>query len=167
MKRALLLSALLLLTLTIAVSADAREKTILFARLVSVNEVPSVISPGSGSFRARISDDDTSIVFEIEFSNLVGEVLQGHIHVGQPFTNGGISAFFCGGGAQPACPTGPTGTFTGTITAANMDARAAGQGVAQGDFATLLSALRRGATYANLHSTRFPAGAVRGQIIAF
>jgi len=166
MKRALIF-ALIPLLFAISASAGPREKNVLFARMVSSQEVPAVVGSGSGSFKAVISEDDTSISFEIEYANLQADILQGHVHVGLPFTNGGISIFFCGGGAQPACPVGTSGTITGTMTAANMDPRATGQGVAQGDFAALLVALRKGITYANLHTMKFPAGEVRGQVIAF
>jgi hypothetical protein len=147
--------------------ADQGKKHALFARLQSVNEVPSVISTGSGEFRAKIADDETSIEFKVSLNNLQGTPAQGHIHVGQPFTSGGISAFLCGGGGQPDCPSTSSATFTGTITAANMDGRAAAQGVAQGDFAKLLDAIRAQATYANIHTTQFLGGEVRGQILAF
>jgi hypothetical protein len=169
MKRTWVIGLLVLPLVALAVTATAgsRERNTLYARLVSANEVPAVVGSGSGSFRATISDDETTIAFEIDYEGLAADVIQGHIHVGLPFTNGGITAFFCGGGAQPACPVGVFGTFSGTMTAANMDPRANGQGVAQGDFAALVAALRKGITYANLHTARFPAGEVRGQVIAF
>src|SRR5262245_61562470 len=118
MKRAWIL-ALVSVLFALPASAGSRERNTLYARLVSSNAVPAVVGGGSGSFRATISEDETAIAFEVDFENLSADILQGHIHVGLPFTNGGISIFFCGGGAQAACPTGTTGTFSGTLTAAN------------------------------------------------
>ena len=40
----------------------------------------------------------------------------------------------------------------------------AGQGVAAGEFEEVLTALREGVTYANVHSARNPLGEIRGQI---
>jgi hypothetical protein len=40
----------------------------------------------------------------------------------------------------------------------------AGQGVAAGEFAEVLQAIRAGAAYANVHTTNFPAGEIRGQV---
>jgi hypothetical protein len=40
----------------------------------------------------------------------------------------------------------------------------AGHGIAAGEFAELVRALRAGAAYANVHTTTFPAGEIRGQI---
>ena len=53
--------------------------------------------------------------------------------------------------------------MTGTITAADILAITA-QGLAAGDFAGAVRALESGNTYANVHTTNFPAGEIRGQI---
>ena len=60
-----------------------------------------------------------------------------------------------------ACPAQPA-TITGTITAANVVGPDA-QGVAPGDFADLVRALRAGVAYANVHTTKYGGGEIRGQ----
>jgi hypothetical protein len=40
----------------------------------------------------------------------------------------------------------------------------AGQGIAPGEFAEVIAAIRAGVTYANVHSTRNAPGEIRGQI---
>jgi hypothetical protein len=40
----------------------------------------------------------------------------------------------------------------------------AGQGIAAGEFSELVDALRAGRAYANVHSSKFPGGEIRGQI---
>ena len=72
-------------------------------------------------------------------------------------------AFLCGGGGKPACPaTG--GTVTGAIRAAD-GIGPAGQGIAAGEFAELVRAMRAGKTYANVHtSPTYAGGEIRGQI---
>jgi hypothetical protein len=42
----------------------------------------------------------------------------------------------------------------------------AGQGIAAGEFAELLAAMRAGVTYVNVHSTLYPGGEIRAQISA-
>ena len=39
-----------------------------------------------------------------------------------------------------------------------------GQGIAAGQFEELVRAIKAGVTYANVHSSLFPSGEIRGQI---
>jgi hypothetical protein len=52
---------------------------------------------------------------------------------------------------------------TGTATAANVVGPTA-QGFAVGDLAAVERAIKAGVTYANMHTAKFPAGEIRGQI---
>jgi hypothetical protein len=69
--------------------------------------------------------------------------------------------FLCGGGGKPACPA--SGTVTGTLVAADV-VGPTGQGIAAGEFAELVSAIRAGATYVNVHTSTFPGGEIRAQL---
>ena len=53
--------------------------------------------------------------------------------------------------------------MTGTLTAANVLA-IAGQNVPAGDFSALVDALESDTAYANIHTTAFPAGEIRGEV---
>jgi len=64
----------------------------------------------------------------------------------------------------PACPGAREGTVSGTITPAQVLA-VTGQGIAAGEFEELLNAIRAGAAYANVHSTTFTPGEIRGHIV--
>jgi len=133
------------------------------ADLNGAEEVPSVSSTGTGELLARISDDASSIDYTLSYENLEGATTtQAHIHLGQFSANGGVSVFLCGGGGKPPCPaTG--GTVTGTIIAADVIGPA-GQGIAAGELDELIAAMRRGVTYANVHTDKHPGGEIRGQI---
>jgi hypothetical protein len=120
-----------------------------------------VSSVASGTFEAIIDDAASEIGFTLTFADLEAPVLFAHIHFGQRSVNGGVAAFLCGGGGKPACPQ--SGTVTGTIVPADV-VGPAGQGIAAGEFGELIAAIRAGRTYANVHSSKFPAGEVRGQI---
>lgn len=142
---------------------DDRAQT----RLTSFQEVPSLSSPGSGSFEARLGKESFS--YEVSYRNLSSPVLQAHIHFGQKGVNGGISVFLCsnlgnGPAGTQACPS-PSGNVRGTVTAANVIGPT-GQGISAGEFDELLKAMRAGVTYANVHTQNFPGGEVRGQIKA-
>jgi hypothetical protein len=130
------------------------------ARLTGFQETPSVSTRARGRFEAWIEADH--VYFKLSYDLLEAPVTVAHIHFGQRHTAGGVSAFFCGGGGKPACP--PAGTVTGTIAAADVLGPAA-QGIAPGELNELIRAIRAGATYANVHSEKFPAGEIRGQIV--
>ena len=148
--------------------------------LTGYEEVPAVSTVANGTFDARISNDDTRIDWELSYTGLEGTVTQAHIHFGQKGVNGGISVWLCGN-PRPApvppattppaitpppgtqtCPA-PPATITGTATAADV-VGPAGQGIAAGEFAELIRAMRAGKTYANVHSTKFEGGEIRSQI---
>lgn len=144
-----------------------REDNRFRATLEGFQEVPAVSTTGHGRFTARIDKDADAIDWELSFADLEGPlvtngvVTAAHIHVAQRGVNGGVSAFFCGGGGKPACPT--SGTLSGVITPADVVGPAA-QGVEAGSFAELVRAIRAGKTYVNVHTTRWPGGEIRGQV---
>jgi len=152
--------------------ANDRNRSIR-ADLRGIEEPPSVSSTGSGEFRAKISRDETSFEYELTFEDLEGDVTQSHIHIAQKGVNGGISIWLCGTGAPgtplagppgtPLCGGPREGTVSRTVTAADVIGPT-GQGVAPGEFAEVLRAIRQGVAYANVHSTRNPGGEIRGQI---
>ena len=92
-------------------------------------------------------------------------MVQSHIHLGKNHVAGGVMVFFCSNNNVPnvqPCPA-DGGTVTGTITAANVLAIAT-QNVTAGDFDALTEALSSNTAYANIHTMKFPAGEIRGQI---
>ena len=140
------------------------------ALLTGYEESPSVSTTGRGEFTATIAPDGDVILYTETFSGLQGTVTQSHIHVGQLGVNGSIVIFLCQTAANPD-PTGlapqcpPEGTVTGTITAANIIAGAtASQQLEAGDLAAVITAIRAGAAYANVHTNLSPGGEIRGQI---
>ena len=137
-------------------------------RLSGFEEVPAIVTTGSGTFRAFISTSDDAINYRLSFSGLETPILQSHIHFENATNNGPIVVFLCsnlgnGPAGTQACPAAG-GTITGTITAADIGAGAAGQGLAAGEFDEFVRALRSGATYVNVHSTGRPTGEIRAQI---
>ena len=128
-----------------------------------------VSSVATGEFEAKIDDSADTITYEITYADLEGTVTQSHIHFGQRSVNGGISAWLCEtatnpspSASTPAC-LAPGGTVTGTITPLEV-VGPTGQGIAPGEFEELVAAIRAGRAYANVHSSKFPGGEVRGQI---
>jgi hypothetical protein len=136
------------------------------AKLIGYNETPMSISTGaSGTFEARIEAD--RITFRLRYSGLEGgSATAAHLHLGQKHTTGGVSAFLCGGSTKPAaCPAGTTApaTVEGTIVAGDVIGPAP-QGIAAGQFAELVAAIRAGAVYVNVHNATYMGGEIRGQL---
>jgi CHRD domain len=131
-------------------------------RMSGYLEVPSVSTSGRGTIETRIRDG-SKIDYKLTYSGLTGNPSQAHIHFAQPSVNGGVVAFLCGGGGKPACPASTSGTVSGTIVAADIQA-VASQGIAAGEFAEVAAAMKAGFTYANIHTASFPGGELRGQI---
>jgi hypothetical protein len=125
----------------------------------------AILSNGKG--RLRLDVDKSQITYRLTYSDLSTPVTQAHIHFGKIHVPGGIMVFFCtnlgnGPAGTPACPaTG--GTVSGTWTAASVVGPAA-QNVNPGDFDAILDALNSNTAYANIHTTKFAAGEIRGQV---
>lgn len=145
-------------------SADHHDVT-LRASLRGLNEVPPTTSLATGTLRATLDESAKTIKFTLDYRNMTGNPTAAHIHFGQTKVNGGVMVFFCGGGGKPACPAATSGTVTGTIAATDVVGPAA-QGIAPGDFANVVYAIRTGNSYANIHDDKFPNGELRGQISA-
>jgi hypothetical protein len=159
----LLALVLLLLLTALQASPDSGKPKKLTAKLSGFLEVPvSISTAGNGEFRAKVNESETMITYELEYEDLEGgTVLFAHVHIGQRATAGGVMFFLCGGGGKPACPS--SGKVTGTVVAADVIGPAA-QGVSPGQFAEAIRTMRTGAAYANVHTTTYPSGEIRGQI---
>jgi hypothetical protein len=147
-----------------AVAKDDDDDDGFRARLKGFNEVPAVSTVASGRFTAEIDEGAGVISFTLSYSGLEGTISAAHIHLGQKGVNGGVIAFLCGGGGKPACPQTATTPITGTINASNIGAGAEAQGITTGEFTEAVRAMKAGVVYANVHSSKFPGGEIRGQV---
>ena len=169
------LHVVLAVLMTVSVSTIARAERIR-ATLIGYQEVPSVSTPASGEFRAKIARDDKSIDYELTFGDLIGTVQQSHIHFAQRGVNGSVVVWLCQTATTPAPPTvalitpfcPQSGTVHGTITSANVVAAGtASQQITAGELDEVIAAIRAGVAYANVHATPLnPGGEIRGQIRA-
>jgi hypothetical protein len=144
--------------------ADPATATSFTATLSGASEVPAVTTPATGT--ATLSVSGGQITYTINVTNLQNAVL-GHIHLAAAGQNGPVRLNLCGTGApEPACTSGTGVLATGT------------NGTTVGSppitFEELLSAMRTGGAYVNVHTNAAgctlgnpgcnPGGEIRGQI---
>ena len=134
---------------------------------VGAGQTGAILSDGKASLTLDLDRNNQVLSFTLEFSGLSSDVAQAHIHFGKRHVGGGVMVFFCsnlnnGPAGTQTCPAGG-GSVTGTITAAGVVGPAA-QGVAAGNFNAVVEALDSNTAYGNIHTAKFPAGEIRGQI---
>src|SRR6202022_2934461 len=121
----------------------------------------ATVTPGSskatGRFQLQLDEAGSSLKFTLSAHGLVG-AKAAHIHLGGAGTNGPVVAFLF----SSATAVNVNGQLSkGTITAANLVGPLAGHPLAE-----LISDLRSGDAYTNIHTVANPGGEIRGQIVA-
>jgi hypothetical protein len=136
------------------------------ATLSGANEVPAVTTPATGT--ATLSVSGNQISYTINATDLQNAVL-GHIHIAPTGENGPVRLNLCGtGDPQPVCTSGTGVVATGT--------NGTTVGTPAITFDSLLSAMRTGGAYVNVHTNAAgctpdepgcnPGGEIRGQVVA-
>jgi len=154
--------------LTVSVAEARHAKRVFRAPLGGFAEVPSISTAGHGRLWLRVSRDEGLIEYKLTYSDMTSAVTQAHIHFGESRTNGGVAVVLCQSATAPD-PSGlapmcvAEGTVEGTFTAEQVIGPEA-QGIGPGQIRELIRALRHRAGYVNVHTERFPAGEIRGQI---
>src|SRR5215475_12290618 len=159
----LLRTALVLAIANLLAASVVNSQTENFsASLSGANEVPPINTAGTADFNMTIQPG-APITFSLTFSDLSTPLVVAHLHFAPSKVAGGVMIFLCGGGGQPACPAATSGSITGTITAANVTGPGT-QGITAGDLVSALEEVRDDLSYANMHTTKFPGGEIRGQV---
>lgn len=132
------------------------------ADLNGYDEVPSLSTTGAGQISVRVSEDQRSLTVMLTFTKLEGVAQSARLRFGTPGTSGGVLASICGS-PKPSCPTLADGSVTATIAPNDVQAVPA-QGIAAADLAALIRALQNGAVYADVSTSKYPNGEIRGQL---
>ena len=146
---------------------DRDGKFTVRATLIGFQEVPALSTVARGTFRAEVDTVANTITYKLTYDALEGTVIQAHVHFGQKSVNGGVSFFLCTNSANgpvgtPLCPAGPA-EVTGVITP-DLIVGPLVQGIEPAAFAEIVAAMRHGTAYANVHSSKWPGGEIRGQL---
>lgn len=146
------------------------------ARFLGVNETPSVSTDATATLSLHIdgSGDTATITYTLNFSGLRAGVTVAHVHFGQSRVSGAPMFFLCGPAGTSGMPAGTpscgatgatSGTISRTVSAADVVGFASGQGIIAGEMGRVVKAIREGAAYGNVHSTKFGGGETRGQLV--
>ena len=124
------------------------------ANLSGKEEVPSNESPSTGLAKVKITGDN--IAYEVNVTDM-DKVNAAHIHLAESGKNGPVILTLFKGG--------PTEQVNGTVgeanvTASNFEGPFVGKQVTD-----LVTAMENGTTYVNVHTTDFPEGEIRGQLM--
>jgi hypothetical protein len=138
--------------------------------LSGANEVPPVVSPGTGLATVILDPTAQTLQVNATFSGLTSNDTMAHIHCCQPLgTNAGVAT------TVPAFPGFPLGVTSGTYSSVVFDltqpliynpAFITLQGSLAQAEATLIAGIENGQSYFNIHTTNNPGGEIRSQLFA-
>jgi len=129
------------------------------AMMTGGQEVPPVTTTASALALFELNHDGT-LSFELHATGPIANATQSHIHLGARGQNGPVVAFLYGLSSPTNFLPGDL-ISSGTLDDADVIAR---PGFVP-SISNLVERLRQGRAYANLHTSAFPGGEVRGQII--
>lgn len=125
------------------------------------NEVPSVETTAQGQAIFQLDRSGDELEYKLIVAN-IDDLLMAHIHLGAPDENGPVVVWLYPADGPP--PELIEGRFDGvlaesTISDGDLVGPLEGEPLDE-----LLSAIRSGNAYVNVHTTAHPAGEIRGQI---
>ena len=150
------------LAFALALAIPTHADTIYTATLLGSNEVPPTSSPATGFGTFTLNGNLFSI--NESFTGLVAPASAAHIHCcAPPGANAIVAVPF------NTFPNTTSGTFNTTVDLSLAGTYDPGFITQEGGTVALaeagfIAALNSGTTYANIHSTTFPGGEIRGQI---
>lgn len=146
--------------LALAVAAcNNEEQERYVAELSAANEVPANTSTAVGRVVLLVNKDATGAEYSVEVDGLSAGIQGGHFHRAPSGSNGPIvlSFFF-----------NSSGVATNSVTPGTTDLeinKAIARTITKEQLDAILSDLRAGNLYANVHTPTRPGGEVRGQMI--
>ncbi len=127
----------------VRLQAQASNTVLPFTVLLSgTNESPAVTTTGTGI--GTLALEGSNLTYNVSFSGLSAPATAGHIHAPAAATNNaGVVIPF-------TVPAATSGTISGTASSLTPD---------------LVADIVNGLAYVNIHTTNYPAGEIRGQIV--
>jgi hypothetical protein len=154
-----ILAAALLLVTSIAEAHDQKFK----AFLAGAQEVPGTDTSASGDISVRFNRSLSRVTVDLKISRLLGGFAAAHFHCNRPGANGPV-AF---GLVNPGPLSFDGRRIRGTLTNADFTGADCADVVGRpvNNIAALAFAMRDGLIYVNVHTSTFPGGDIRGQML--
>jgi CHRD domain len=124
------------------------------AKLTSKEEVPPNDSPATGMAWVKASEKEVG--FKINVTD-IDKATAAHIHLGEKGKNGPVVVTLFKSDTPTELKNGPLGE--GNVTATNFEGPMKGKALND-----LVTAMKNGSTYVNVHTTDIPDGEIRGQL---
>jgi CHRD domain len=155
--------------LMLPATATYADPMTFFANLSGANEVPPTSSTGTGFATVVLDPTAQTLQVSATFSGLTTNDIMAHIHCCAPLgTNVGVAT------TVPAFPGFPLGVTSGTYGPMTFDLTqpliynpafvTLEGGLAQAE-AALIGGIETQQAYFNIHTTMFPGGEIRGQLV--
>jgi hypothetical protein len=142
-----------------AASASAQSAHPTFvAEMNGFEEVPGVSTLATGFAGIQVGMDGNTVYYTITVTDSSTQLSAAHLHFGPHAENGPVVVTLCSAPAKPCQTEGVVAQ--GTFTAADFSGPFANDGLER-----LINESRNHMVYANVHSTKFPSGEARGQLV--
>jgi len=158
MKRALHAGAAMAAALLMgAAAASAQTVVVATATLGAGEETPILLSGAAGTAEVAIDTTAKEFAITLRIFNIPTTTTAGHIHVGPKGIAGPVVLDF------PAI-AGRLGDFVTTFRVGEASFRA-NPAIGINTIDDLIQAVANGNAYVNIHTTTFPGGEIRGQLV--
>lgn len=126
---------------------EGRQYSVFRARLSGRHEVPPVVTQAFGRSTMVLDEEQKQLYYRVRVWN-IEDIIGAHIHLGAPGEEGGIVFPLYDPNTTPFDPQNP---ISGTLTLNDNQ----------------ISDLKAGLYYVNVHTTAYPDGEIRGQLLQF
>ena len=139
-------------------TARAQEGQSFSATLSGKDEVPPTESNSTGTAKFQENENNSQVSYWVNITG-IKKVNQAHIQNGTSGENGDIVATLSKGKSAKGDDRPPQIGFAGNITKDDLQGPLKGK-----EISDLVSLMSNGGSYANVHTDKYPKGAIRGQI---
>ena len=157
MKRALHVGAAMAAALLIGAAAASAQVIVASATLGGGEETPILLSGAAGTAEVAIDPVAKEFAITLRVFNIPTTTTAGHIHVGPKGIAGPVVIDF------PAI-AGRLGDFVTTFRVGEASFRASAA-IGINTIDDVIQAVANGNAYVNIHTTTFPGGEIRGQLV--